>query len=228
MRIDLGRPVGDAHPPFIIAALDCHELITLERAVAAIDAAAESNVDAIKFARMPWAWSSKLIQRAEARNLTMLVTALDEEAITRLDWMGASAFYLVFNWSDLDLVARAAQTGKPVVMQVGTASEVELAEVVATVHANGNGGIALVQSVIDVDLEGLESLHCHGSVVGISDRSSGPQIPMAAISKGAAIVEKRFALANGGALSPAEIGLVVRDIEQAWASLGDDRHWTVN
>ena len=228
MRIDLGRPVGDAHPPFIIAALDCQELGTLERAMAAIDGAAASNVDAIKFARMPWAWSSRLIQRAEARNLTMLVTALDEDAVSRFDWLGASAFYLVFDWSDLDLVARAAQTGKPVVMQVGTASEVELAEVVATVHANGDGGIALVQSVIDVDLEGLEALHRHGSVVGISDRSNGPLIPMAAISKGAAIVEKRFSLANDGVLSPAEINPVVRDIEQAWASLGDDRHWTVN
>jgi sialic acid synthase SpsE len=228
MRIDLGRPVGDAHPPFIIAALDCRELGTLERALAAIDAAAASNVDAIKFARMPWAWSSQLIQRAETRNLTMLVTALDEDAISRFDWLGATAFYLVFDWSDLDLVARAAQTGKPVVMQVGTASEVELAEVVATVHANGDGGIALVQSVIDVDVEGLEALHCHGSVVGIADRSNGPLIPMAAISKGAAIVEKRFCLANEGVLSPAEIGPVVRDIEQAWASLGDDRHWTVN
>jgi pseudaminic acid synthase len=226
--IDLGRPVGSAHPPFIIAALDCRELPTLERALAAIETAAASNVDAIKFARMPWAWSSALIQRSEARNVKMLVTALDEDAIARFDWLGASAFYLVFDWSDLDLVARAAQTGKPVVMQVGTASEVELAEIVATVHANGKGGIALVQSVIDVDLEGLESLRCHGSVVGIADRSSCARIPMAAVSKGAAIVEKRFTLCSDGALSPSEISPVVRDIEQAWASLGDDRHWTVN
>ena len=227
--MNLGRPVGMAHPPFIIAALDCRELGSLERALDAIDAAATSNVDAIKLTRMPWAWSSRLIQRAEARNLLMLATALDEDAITRLDWLGASAFYLVFDWSDLDLVARAAQTGKPVVMQVGTASEVELAEVVSTVHAHGNGGIALVQSVIDVDLEGLEALRRHGSVLGIADRSKGPQIPMAAIHKGAAIVEKRFALAKDGTLlSPSEMSSVVRDIEQAWASLGDGRAWTVN
>jgi len=226
--IDLGRPVGQAHPPFIIAALDCRELGTLERASAAIDAAAASNVDAIKFSRMPWAWSLRLIQRAEARNLKMLVTALDEDAVARFDWLGAPAFYLVFDWSDLDLVARAAQTGKPVVMQVGTASEVELAEVVATARANGAGGIALVQSVIDVEVEGLEALARHGTVVGIADRSSCQLIPNAAILKGAAIVEKRFSLVGEGTLSPAQIGPVVREIEQAWASLGDDRRWTVN
>jgi N-acetylneuraminate synthase len=225
--IELGRPVGVAHPPFIIAAMDCRELGTLERALAAIDAAAENNVDAIKFARMPWAWTAQLIDRAEARNLTMLVTALDEDAISRLDWLGAIAFYLAFDWSDLDLVARAACTGKPIVMQVGTASEAELAEVVATVHSNGTGGIALVQSVIDIDLEGLDALSRHGSVLGIADRSTGPAIPLAAISRGASIVEKRFAL-HGQRLCPADVGGVVRDCEQAWASLGDDRRWTVN
>lgn len=221
--------MGVAHPPFIIAALDCRELGTLERSLAAIDAAADSHVDAIKLVRMPWAWTAKLIGRAVARNLTLLAPALDEDAITRLDWLGASAFYLVFDWSDLDLVASAARTGKPLVMQVGTASEVELAEVVATVNANGTGGIALVQSVIDVDLEGLDSLRAHGSVVGIADRSAGHEIAEAAISRGASIVEKRFALPTAGQLlSTVEVSAVVRGCEEAWASLGDDRRWTLN
>lgn len=227
--MDFGRPVGAAHPPFIIAVLDCRELGTLERAVAAVDAAANSAVDAIKLDRMPWSWSAKLIARAEARNLTLLATALDEDAIMRLDWLGAAAFYLVFDWSDLDLVAAAARTGKPLVMQVGTASELELAEVVATVHANGNGGIALVQSVIDIDLEGLDALRRHGSVVGIADRSFGPAIALAAISRGASIVEKRFSLRKEDqSLCPVEVANVVRDCEQAWASLATDRRWAFN
>lgn len=218
-----------AHPPFIIAALDCRELATIERALEAIDAAATSTVDAIKLERMPWAWSARLIQRAEARNLTLLATVLDEDAVTRLDWLGAAGFYLVFDWSDLDLVATAARTGKPIVMQVGTASELELAEVVATVHANGTGGIALVQSVIDVGVEGLDALRRQHSVVGIADRSTGPAIPMAAITKGASIVEKRISVRdNAKGLCPIEVSAVVRDCEQAWASQGGDRHWTIN
>jgi len=227
--MDFGRPVGVAHPLYIIAVLDCRELGTLDRAIAAVDAAANSTVDAIKLDRMPWAWSAKLIARAEARSIALFATALDEDAVTRLDWLGANAFYLVFDWSDLDLVAAAARTGKPVVMQVGTASEIELAEVVATVHAHGKGGIALVQSVIDVDLEGLAALQRHGSVVGIADRSAGPAIPLAAISKGASIVEKRFSLRKEDrTLCPVEVSRVVRDCEQAWALLGSDRRWAFN
>lgn len=227
--MDFGRPVGVAHPPFIIAALDCQELGSIDRALAAIDASATGNVDAIKLTRMPWAWASTLIQRAEQRGVMLLTTALDEDMVQRLDWLGAQGFYLVFDWTDLELVATAARTGKPLVMQVGTASEVELAEVVSTVHANGTGGIALVQSVIDVDLEGLEALRRHGAVVGITDRSRGPAIPLAAISKGASIVEKRFTVrAETPQLCPVELSSVVRDCEEAWASLGDDRRWTTN
>jgi N-acetylneuraminate synthase len=223
----MGRPVGRAHPPFIIAALDCRELGTLDRALSAIDSAAASKVDAIKFARMPWAWAARLIERADARHLTLLVQALDEDQVSQLDWLGACAFYLVFNWTDLDLVARAARTGKPIVMQVGTASEIELAEVVETAHANGDGGIALVQSVIDIDLEGLDGLRRHASVIGIADRSSDPTIALAAIERGASIVEKRLSLSSDGS-SLSGINAVVRDCEQGWASLGDDRGWTVN
>ena len=177
---------------------------------------------------MPSGWAPQLFDRAERRNLMMLATALDEDQIARLDWMGAPAFYLVFDWSDLELVARAASTGKPIVMQVGTASEVELAEVVATARAHGKGGIALVQSVIDVALEGLAALRRHGAVVGIADRSRGADIPRAAIASGVPIIEKRFVLRGDDALCPQEIGDVVRDCEQLWASMSDDRRWAFN
>ncbi|MGE5184865.1 MAG: N-acetylneuraminate synthase family protein [Acidobacteriota bacterium] len=227
-HIDFGRPVGVDHPPFIIASLDCGELGSIERALAAIDAAANSSVDSIKLSRMPWSWSARLFAAAERRNLVMLATALDESAVSRLDWLGAPAFYLVYDWSDLDLVARAARTGKPLVLQVGTASTVELAEMIDTAHANGDGGIALVQAVIDIELEGLDALRLHHSVVGISDRSRGAEIPLAAISRGASIVEKRFTLRpDSNVLCPLELAEVVRDCEQAWASLGD-RRWLVN
>ena len=111
--LHFGRPVGASHPPFIVISMDCRELRTCERALAAIDAVAESRCDAIKLSSMPWAWASALLARAEARGLVILATALDEGAVARLDWLGAPAFYLVYDWSDLELVACAARTGKP-------------------------------------------------------------------------------------------------------------------
>jgi len=227
-QIDFGRPVGLDHPPFIITSLDCRELRTIERAKRAIDAAADSRSDAVKLAHLPWGWAAQLFEHAEGRGIVLLATALDETAVTRLDWLGAPALYLVYDWTDLELIACAARTGKPIVMQVGTASHVELAEVIETVHTNGPGGIALVQSVIDCELEGLDELCLHEAVVGVSDRSQGVEIPLAAISRGACIVEKRFTLRDDNMLCPIELSSVIRDCELAWASLGTDKHWVIN
>ena len=221
--LDLGRPVGADHPPFIIGAVDCGELATLDRALAAVDAAADGQFDAIKPTRLPWPWTGPLLARAETRGLRVLPIALDDSMVERLDWLGASGFYLVYDWSDLELVACAARTGRPIVLQVGTATDDELAEVVTAARRNGDGGIALVRSVIDLELEGFDALRRHRAVTGIADRSRCSTIPRAAITRGASIVEKRFAQ-----LSQAELSAIVRDCEQTWASLGEDPRWTTN
>ena len=224
--MDLGRPVGIDHPPYVIASFDCHELRDVERAVAAIDAVADHHCDAIKLARMPWQWGASCFERADARGIVLVPTPLDEAALARYDWLGASAFSLVFDWSDLELVARASRTGKPVIVQRGTASDVELAEVVATAHQNGDGGIALVQTVIDSELDGLDELHRHEVAIGVLDRSPGAEVAIAAIARGASIIEKRL---SAKPRDTAALGPFVRAVETAWASLvRRDRRWTLN
>lgn len=227
--MDLGRPVGVDHPPYVIATFDCRELGTVDRAVAALGAAADTHCDAVKLLRMPWQWGARCFNRADVRKLHLVPTPLDEAALARYDWLGAPAFALVFDWSDLELVARAAGTGKPVMIQRGTASAVELAEVVATARRNGDGGIALVQSVVDADLEGFDELGLHGALVGVSDRSPGSELAIAAIARGACIVEKRLAARDVSEVRfAAELAAVVRACEAAWASQARGRRWTTN
>src|SRR5580692_5826988 len=99
-KLEIGRPVGDGHPPFIVAAIDGVELGSLDTVLAAIDGAANSRADAVKLRTLPWAWCVKTFERAEARGLAPLARALDEETVCRLDWCGAPAFALEFDWSD--------------------------------------------------------------------------------------------------------------------------------
>ena len=214
--IEIGRPVGEGHPPYIIAAVDCLEVPTFEAALAAVDAAADCKCDAVKFTAIRWAWAAQLFHRAELRGLGVLATPLDDREVARLDWLGVHAFHLFFDWCDLELVARAARTGKPIVMAVGKATPDELAEVVAIANAHGRSGIALVQTVLDVDLAGLDVLRAHVSAVGICDLSPGASIPVAAVGRGASIIEKTT-----------DLHTTVRDCEAAWASAISGR-WTVN
>lgn len=220
----LGRPVGPDHPPFIIAAIDCSGLLQIERVLAAIDAAADAHCDGVKLMTLPWAWYPALFERAEERGLFVLSSVGDEHAIERLDWLGSSAFELFYDWSDLDLVAAAARTGKPLVLSVASASPTHLADVVAHALREGAPSVAVIQRVAGYAIGGFEALNIPDAVVGISYRPVDTALMRTAITRGARIVEVR--------MSPqrlSELPRVVRDGELAWALLGNaEDHWTTN
>lgn len=221
----LGRPIGEEHPPFIVAALDCSKLTNIAQAIQAVEIAAASYCDAVKLTSLPMTWCARVFNHADARGVKLLTPVTDELMIERFDWLGTSAFEIFFDWADLDLVAAAANRGKPLVLSVANANETELAEVVALARSEGATGIALVQRVLGSGLDYLETLRRHHTVIGISDRSAGPGVVCAAIARGARIIEKRISLR---ALS-SDLAAVVRDCEHAWALLGHaDHRWTTN
>jgi N-acetylneuraminate synthase len=220
--MQLGRPVGAAYPPFIIAAIDCSGTKRIEDVLAAIDAAADARFDAVKLATLPWSWYPTLFARADSRGLVILPSVADERAVERLDWLGAHAFEIFFDWADLDLVTAAARTGKPLVLSVGNASEMQLAEVVARARAQGAPSVAIVQRVV-AGVDALSGLAQHGTVLGISSRPADPALLREAVMRGARILEVRVR-----ARRVAELSNVIRDGERAWATLGGLEHWTTN
>ncbi|HEY4056351.1 MAG TPA: N-acetylneuraminate synthase family protein [Kofleriaceae bacterium] len=221
--MQLGRPVGASYPPFIIAAIDCAGVKGVDDVLAAIDAAAEAGFDAVKLATLPWSWYPALFQRADARGLLILPSVGDERSVERLDWLGAHAFEIFFDWADLDLVTAAARTGKPLVLSVANASELQLAEVVARARAEGAPSVAIVQRVI-AGVDALAGRAQHGTVLGISSRPVEPALLREAVTRGACIIEVRLR-----ARRLVELKTFVRDGEQTWAALGSDHPgWTTN
>jgi N-acetylneuraminate synthase len=270
----IGRPIGPAHPPFVIAELSANHLGSLERALAIVDAAADAGCDAIKLqtftpdamtlassrgdfhiaegpwqgrslwelydeAHTPWDWHPALFARGAARGLVVFSTPFDERAVAQLDRLGAPAFKIAsFELVDLELIACAARTGKPLILSTGMASDAEVADAVETARRHGSGGIALLHCVsgyptpIDqTNLRRLDALARHDTVVGISDHSPGAVVPIAAVARGAAIVEKHLTLrrADGGpdaafSLEPDEFAALVRSVRDAQAALGDVRY----
>ncbi|MBA3455885.1 MAG: N-acetylneuraminate synthase family protein [Deltaproteobacteria bacterium] len=209
----------------MIAALDCTKLVSAADAIIAIGEAAASHCDAVKLMSLPWSWCASVFNYADPRGIKLLTQVTDERSIERLDWFGTSAFEIFFDWADLDLVACAARTGKPLVLSVANSTDAELTEVVALARAEGAGGIGLVQRVLGSGLNYLDTLRRHNAVVGISDRSSAPGVVSSAIGRGARIVETR--------LTPrritSELAAVVRDCDLAWAMLGNTSvRWTTN
>ncbi|HEY1548748.1 MAG TPA: pseudaminic acid synthase [Kofleriaceae bacterium] len=187
-------------------------------------------------AHTPWEWHAELFAHGTARGLHMFSTPFDEESVERLDKLGAQIFKIAsFELVDLELIAAAASTGKPLIMSTGMASEAEIAEAVDTARSHGAGGIVLMHCVSgyptppeQTNLRRLDALIPFCDVLGISDHSAGSTVPIAAVSRGACMVEKHLTLkrSDGGpdagfSLEPNEFAEVVRGCKTAWAALGD-------
>lgn len=188
-------------------------------------------------AHTPWEWHAELFAHGNARGLAVFSTPFDEESVERLDKLGAPAFKIAsFELVDLELIAAAARTNKPMIMSTGMASDDEIIEAIATARAHGNGGIALLHCVSgyptpieQINLRRLDALHQFDvDLVGISDHSPGSTVPIAAVARGAMMVEKHLTLlrSDGGpdagfSLEPHEFAQVASGCKAAWAALGD-------
>ncbi len=102
----------------------------------------------------------------------------------------------------LDLLRHVARKGKPVIISTGMATLAEIEQAVATVRREGNEQIVLLHCIsiyppdhATINLRNLDTLHrAFGVPVGFSDHSIGVAIPLAAIARGACVVEKHFTL----------------------------------
>ncbi|MBC7978712.1 MAG: N-acetylneuraminate synthase family protein, partial [Myxococcales bacterium] len=155
-------------------------------------------------AHTPWDWHAQLFARGAARGLVVFSTPFDELAVEQLDRLGAPAFKIAsFELVDLELIACAARTHKPLILSTGMASDAELGEAIETARSHGTGGVALLHCVSgyptpieQTNLRRLDAIAALGTVVGISDHSPGAIVPIAAVARGASIIEKHLTLAR--------------------------------
>ena len=186
-------------------------------------------------AATPWEWHEPLFKRAHDLGLVIFSTPFDEDAVLALDKLGSPAFKIAsFELVDLELIAAAAATGKPVIMSTGMASDAEIDLAVATARKHGTGGIIMLHCSSgyptppeQINLKRMDSLWRVG-LVGLSDHTPGSLIPALAVARGAVMIEKHLTLrrADGGpdagfSLEPEEMAEVVTSCKTAWLALGD-------
>lgn len=187
-------------------------------------------------AHTPWDWHPALFRRAAERGLQCFSSPFDATAVDFLESLGAPAYKIAsFEIVDLPLIRKVAATGKPLIISTGMAGDGEIAEALAAAREAGAAGVGLLHCVSgyptpvqDINLARMGWLaRRHGCVVGLSDHTLGPWVPVAAAGLSAAIIEKHVTLrrADGGpdaafSLEPEELRQLVEGVRVAHQAIG--------
>lgn len=187
-------------------------------------------------AHTPWEWHRPIMERARLHGMVCFSSPFDETAVEFLETLNVAAYKIAsFENVHLPLIAKAAATGKPLIISTGMASISELDEAVRTARGAGCKELALLKCTstypatpMNTNLSTIPHMRAlFGCEVGLSDHTMGVGCSVAAIALGASIIEKHFTLAraDGGvdstfSLEPDELAALVVETERAWQALG--------
>ncbi|HRR51832.1 MAG TPA: pseudaminic acid synthase, partial [Candidatus Cloacimonas sp.] len=157
----------------------------------------------------PWEWQPKLKKIADKLKIDFFSTAFDPTSVDFLEKLNVPAYKISsFELVDLPLIKLVAQTGKPMIISTGMATEAEISSAVKAAITGGCREIALLKcvSAYPADPTGMnlntipDMERRFGVVSGVSDHSLGSAVAIAAVALGACIVEKHITLsrADGG------------------------------
>ena len=170
-------------------------------------------------------------------DIDFLSTPFDLESIVFLDGLGVPFWKIPSGEvTNLPYLLALAKTKKPVVMSTGMCELEEIRAAVKSLTDKGTPEITLLQCNTeyptpygDVNLRAIQTLRKEfGLKTGYSDHTLGIEVPIAAATLGAVIIENPFTLDRNmegpdhkASLEPDELAAMVRCIRNVERALGD-------
>ena len=154
-------------------------------------------------AQLPVKWIPEIIDRCKSQNIIFLATPFDYESIDYLDRLGMPAFkWASGEINDIELLAYTARKQKPMIISTGMCNLADIEMAIESVTREKNDKLALLHCVslyptkaIDSNLRMMDTLaRAFDYPVGFSDHTLGINVALAAVARGAKILEKHFTL----------------------------------
>jgi len=172
-----------------------------------------------------------------AQGLEFLSTPFDEDSAALLDRLNVSAFKVSSgDLTALDFLAYIARFNRPMIISTGMGTLIETAEAVQVIRDNGTPPLAILHCVSqypaaasDANLRAMDTMATAFKVpIGWSDHTLGSAIAVAAVARGARIIEKHYTLDKNmpgpdhkASLEPDELASYIADIRKVDTALGD-------
>ncbi len=188
----------------------------------------------------PWDWHAELFRIAREEGITCFSSPFDPSAIALLESLHSPAYKIASpEILDVGLIAKAAATGKPVIISTGIATLSDISLAVDTCRKASNEQIALLKCTVEYpaplassDLRTIPDMAKRfGVVTGLSDHTLGFIAPTVAVSLGASIIEKHFIVDRsiGGpdssfSLNLEEFTAMVQSVRQAEECFGEVKY----
>lgn len=173
----------------------------------------------------------------DQKNILFLSTPFDLDSIDFLESLD------IFCWkipsgeiTNLPYLKRIAETKRDIIMSTGMCELDEIRQAVRILKENGAGKITLLHCNTeyptpyeDVNLQAMDTLHKEFQLeIGYSDHTPGIEVPIAAVARGAAVIEKHFTLDRNmegpdhkASLEPHELKKMIISIRNIEKALGD-------
>lgn len=187
-------------------------------------------------AQTPWEWQPRLKAIADDLSIDLFSSPFDATAVDFLESIAVPAYKVAScELVDLPLIAKIANTKRPMIMSTGMATLDEIDEAVATARRAGATQIALLRCSSaypappqEMNLRTIPELaRSFGVPVGLSDHTTGIVAAVASVALGACIIEKHLTLSrsDGGpdakfSLEPDEFCEMVEAVRVTEKALG--------
>lgn len=165
----------------------------------------ESLWDIIKKIQIPRDWTPKLKDYCDKHNIIFLSTPFDLEAVDELESVNVSAYKVAsFEITHLPMLKKISSTGKPIILSTGMADLDDIETALNAIKSGGNSEVALLHCAIayppefeNINLRAMDTMkQAFQCEVGFSDHTMGYVTDVAAVARGACIIEKHFTLSR--------------------------------